>query len=54
LAAATPIFPVYEMAKGKPIYYKGYKEFGSKDVPRLDSTAQAFLKNRLVIELYKN
>jgi Uma2 family endonuclease len=48
MATESVNFPVYERVKGKPIYFKDYKEFGFKDVPRLDSTAQAFLKNKLV------
>ncbi len=48
-------YPVYEVAKGKPIFYKGYKELKGQtamlELPRLDSTLQAWLKFKLTILL---
>jgi Putative restriction endonuclease len=46
---------IYEVVKGKPIYYKGYKHYlnGTKTIEELkiDSTLQAWLKSRLTILL---
>ena len=48
-------YPVYEVAKGKPIFYKRYKDFQGKsammELPRLDTTLQAWLKFRLTLLL---
>lgn len=47
----VPDYLIYEVSKGKPIYYKGYKDVLNKtktfEEIRMDSTLQAWLKFRL-------
>jgi Putative restriction endonuclease len=51
----VPEYLIYEMVKGKPIYYKGYKDVLNKTKTYeeiiMDSTLQAWLKSRLTILL---
>ncbi len=50
-----PDYLIYEVSKGKPIYYKGYKDVLNKtktfEEIRLDSTLQAWLKFRISLIL---
>jgi hypothetical protein len=49
----VPTYLIYEVVKGKPVYYKGYKEVLNKTKTYeeiiMDSTLQAWLKSRLTI-----
>lgn len=51
----VPDYLVYEVSKGKPIYYKGYKDVLNKtktfEEIKMDSTLQAWLKTRLTLLL---
>lgn len=50
-----PDYLIYEVVKGKPLYYKGYKDVLNKTKTYeeiiMDSTLQAWLKSRLTILL---
>ncbi len=50
-----PAYLVYEIVKGKPVYYKGYKSVLNKTKTYeeiiMDSTLQAWLKSRITILL---
>jgi Putative restriction endonuclease len=49
----VPNYLIYEVVKGKPVYYKGYKDVLNKTKTYeeiiMDSTLQAWLKSRLTI-----
>ena len=49
----VPNYLIYEVVKGEPIYYKGYKDVLNKtktfEEIIMDSTLQAWLKSRLTI-----
>lgn len=51
-----PDYLIYETVKGKPIYYKGYKEVlkGTKTIEeiKLESTLKTWLKAQITILLY--
>jgi hypothetical protein len=51
----VPDYLIYEVVKGKPIYYKGYKDVLNKTKTYeeiiMDSTLQAWLKSRITILL---
>lgn len=51
----VPDYLIYEVVKGAPIYYKGYKDVLNKtktfEEITMDSTLQAWLKSRLTIWL---
>lgn len=51
----VPDYLVYEVVKGKPVYYKGYKDVLNKTKTfgeiTMESTLQAWLKSRLTILL---
>jgi Putative restriction endonuclease len=51
----VPDYLIYEVSKGKPIYYKGYKDVLNKtktfEEIKMDSTLQAWLKFRISLIL---
>ncbi len=55
LPIKIPPYLIYEVVKGKPLYYKGYKDVLNKtktfEEIIMDSTLQAWLKSRLTILL---